>query len=131
MLLQPRQLLLDRALHRLAVDFADLGNVFYDIHPRLLSQTAATMHEEIGNLQAEKRAMGVTVVHEDRPEGGYLARLTIDNAAKLNSLNRALMVEIVDAVKALEADSALRLVVVTGAGERAFIGGADIAELAT
>jgi enoyl-CoA hydratase len=88
------------------------------------------MHEEIGNLQAEKRAMGVTVVHEDRPEGGYLARLTIDNAAKLNSLNRALMVEIVDAVKVLEADPALRLVVVTGAGERAFIGGADITELA-
>jgi enoyl-CoA hydratase len=88
------------------------------------------MHEQSGNLQAEKRAMGVTVVHEDRPEGGYLARLTIDNAAKLNSLNRALMVEIVDAVKVLEADPALRLVVVTGAGERAFIGGADITELA-
>jgi enoyl-CoA hydratase len=89
------------------------------------------MHDRSGNLQAEKRVMGVTVVHVDRPEGGYLARLTIDNAAKLNSLNRALMVEIVDAVKALEADPDLRLVVVTGAGERAFIGGADIAELAT
>jgi enoyl-CoA hydratase len=88
------------------------------------------MHDQSGNLQAEKRAMGVTVVHEDRPEGGYLARLTIDNAAKLNSLNRALMVEIVDAVKGLEAGAALRLVVVTGAGERAFVGGADIAELA-
>jgi enoyl-CoA hydratase len=88
------------------------------------------MHEQSGNLQAEKRAMGVTVVREERPEGGYLARLTIDNAAKLNSLNRALMVEIVDAVKALEADPALRLVIVTGAGERAFVGGADIAELA-
>jgi len=88
------------------------------------------MHEQSGNLQAEKRAMGVTVAREDRPEGGYLARLTIDNAAKLNSLNRALMVEIVDAVKALEGDPALRLVVVTGAGERAFVGGADIAELA-
>ncbi len=74
--------------------------------------------------------MGVTVVHEDRPEGGHLARLTIDNAAKLNALNRELMVEIVDAVKALEADPALRLVIVTGAGERAFIGGADINELA-
>ena len=74
--------------------------------------------------------MGVVVAREDRPEGGWLARLTIDNAAKLNSLNRALMVEIVDAVKALEADPALRLVVVTGAGERAFVGGADIAELA-
>src|SRR5205085_8463493 len=54
----------------------------------------------------------------------------IDNAAKLNALNRVLMVEIVDAVKSLEADPDLRLVVVTGAGERAFIGGADITELA-
>ena len=74
--------------------------------------------------------MSVVVAREDRPEGGWLARLTIDNAAKLNSLNRGLMVEIVDAVKGLEADAALRLVVVTGAGERAFVGGADINELA-
>jgi len=62
------------------------------------------MHEQIGNLQAEKRAMGVSVAREDRPEGGYLARLTIDNAAKLNSLNRELMLEIVDAVKQLIAE---------------------------
>src|SRR5207248_8086996 len=88
------------------------------------------MHKESGNLQAEKRAMGVTVAREERPEGGYLARLTIDNAAKLNSLNRALMVEIVEAVQALEAEPDLRLVIVTGAGERAFVGGADINELA-
>src|SRR5436309_3406047 len=88
------------------------------------------MHKESGNLQAEKRAMGVRVAREDRPEGGYLARLVIDNASKLNALNRELMVEIVEAVKALEADPELRLVIVTGAGERAFVGGADINELA-
>jgi enoyl-CoA hydratase len=88
------------------------------------------MHKESGNLQAEKRAMGVSVVREERPEGGHLARLTIDNAAKLNSLNRALTVEIVEAVKVLEADPGLRLVIVTGAGDRAFVGGADINELA-
>ncbi|MBV9587709.1 MAG: enoyl-CoA hydratase/isomerase family protein, partial [Alphaproteobacteria bacterium] len=58
-----------------------------------------------------------------------MARLTIDNAAKLNSLNRELMVEIVEAVKALETDPELRLVIVTGAGDRAFVGGADINEL--
>jgi enoyl-CoA hydratase len=74
--------------------------------------------------------MGVSVVREERPEGGHVARLTIDNAAKLNSLNRQLTVEIVEAVKALEADPGLRLVIVTGAGERAFVGGADINELA-
>ena len=74
--------------------------------------------------------MGVVVAREERPEGGHIVRFTIDNQAKLNTLNRALMVEIVDAVKSLEADPDLRLVVVTGAGERAFVGGADIAELA-
>src|SRR5437868_8602795 len=88
------------------------------------------MHKESGNLQAEKRAMGVRVAREDRPEGGYLARLVIDNASKLNALNRELMVEIVEAVKVLETDPELRLVIVTGAGERAFVGGADINDLA-
>ena len=74
--------------------------------------------------------MGVTAVREDRPEGGHVARLTIDNARKLNSLNRALMVDIVDALTQLAADPGLRLVVLGGAGERAFVGGADIGEIA-
>jgi len=88
------------------------------------------MHEHKAKLQAEKRAMGVVVAHEERKEGGHIARLTIDNAAKLNTLNRALMVEIVEAIERLEADAALRLVILRGAGERAFVGGADIGELA-
>ena len=74
--------------------------------------------------------MSVMVQHEERLEGGRLARLTIDNASKLNSLNRALMAEIIEAVDGLAADPQLRLVVLTGAGERAFVGGADIGELA-
>jgi enoyl-CoA hydratase/carnithine racemase len=74
--------------------------------------------------------MSVMVQREERLEGGRLARLTIDNASKLNSLNRALMAEIVEAADKLAADPQLRLVVLTGAGERAFIGGADIGEIA-
>jgi enoyl-CoA hydratase len=74
--------------------------------------------------------MSVMVQREERPEGGRLARLTIDNASKLNSLNRALMVEIIEAADGLAADPRLRLVVLTGAGERAFVGGADIGEIA-
>ena len=74
--------------------------------------------------------MGVLVRHEDRSEGGYLAHLTIDNAGKLNSLNRTLMTEIVETVGGLAGDPRLRLAVVRGAGERAFVGGADIAEIA-
>ena len=74
--------------------------------------------------------MGVLVRREERPEAGYLAHLTIDNAGKLNSLNRRLMSEIVAAVEELTGDQRLRLAVVSGAGERAFIGGADIGEIA-
>jgi enoyl-CoA hydratase len=74
--------------------------------------------------------MSVSVVREQRAEGGYLARVTIDRAAKLNSLNRALMAEIIDAMAILAGDPEMRLVVVSGAGGRAFIGGADIEELA-
>ena len=74
--------------------------------------------------------MGVLVRREERPEGGYLAHLTIDNTGKLNSLNRALMTEIVETAGGLAADPRLRLAVVSGAGERAFVGGADIGEIA-
>src|SRR5215467_9114845 len=75
-------------------------------------------------------AMGVVLRHELWPEGGHVVRLTIDNAAKLNSLNRVLMAEIIEAAGALSADPELRLAIVTGAGERAFVGGADISEIA-
>jgi enoyl-CoA hydratase len=74
--------------------------------------------------------MGVLLQREERAEGGWLARITIDNTSKLNSLNRALMGEIVDAAAALASDPRLRLVILTGAGGRAFVGGADIGEIA-
>jgi len=74
--------------------------------------------------------MGVVVAREDRSEGGHIVRVTIDNVRKLNTLNRALLEEIVRTVAPLDRDPDLRLVVVTGAGDRAFVGGADINELA-
>ena len=74
--------------------------------------------------------MTVDVVREERAEGGFVARVTIDRAAKLNALDRTLIAEIIAAMTGLAADPALRLAVVTGASGRAFIGGADIDELA-
>jgi enoyl-CoA hydratase/carnithine racemase len=70
------------------------------------------------------------VDREELAGGGRLARLTIDNRAKLNTLNRALMGEIVAAMEKLAADPELRLAIVAGAGGRAFVGGADLGELA-
>jgi enoyl-CoA hydratase/carnithine racemase len=74
--------------------------------------------------------LSVLLRHHECGEGGRLAWLTIDNPAKLNSLNRGLMAEIIEAAARLAEDPQLRLVVVSGAGERAFVGGADIGEIA-
>jgi len=71
----------------------------------------------------------VTVRLDPRPQG-VVANVTIDNAARLNTLGSQLMIEFVERVEALGANDDLRAVVLTGAGDKAFIGGADIFEMA-
>jgi enoyl-CoA hydratase len=71
----------------------------------------------------------VSVRLDERP-GGLVAHVTIENAAKLNTLGHALMIEFVERVEALGSREDLRAVVLTGAGEKAFIGGANIFEMA-
>ncbi len=61
---------------------------------------------------------------------GVVARVTIDNARKLNTLNSALMARFVEEIAALARLENLRAVVLAGAGTRAFISGADIGEMA-
>ena len=55
--------------------------------------------------------------------------LTVNRPEKLNALNSEVMAELDAAVAAAAADASLACVIVTGAGEKAFIAGADIAEL--
>jgi enoyl-CoA hydratase/carnithine racemase len=66
----------------------------------------------------------------DSRERGAIAYLTIDNRAKLNTLDRALMTEFIAKVEALAARDDLRALVLAGAGDKAFIGGASIPEMA-
>jgi enoyl-CoA hydratase len=47
----------------------------------------------------------------------------------LNALNRKTMDELGDCLKKVRADDAIRVLILTGAGEKAFIAGADINEL--
>ena len=68
----------------------------------------------------------VTVARDARG----VATVTIANAAKLNTLNLTVMTALVAAVETLAEDATLRAVVLRGAGDRAFIGGADITEMA-
>jgi enoyl-CoA hydratase len=60
-----------------------------------------------------------------------IALLTVNRPDKLNALNAATVRELGAAVDELRAADAVRAVIVTGAGEKAFVAGADIAELAT
>ncbi len=60
---------------------------------------------------------------------GHLARVTVDNPTRLNVLNSDLIRQLTAAIRALEPDRQLRCVVLRGAGDRAFIGGADIREM--
>jgi enoyl-CoA hydratase len=59
---------------------------------------------------------------------GRIAIVTINRPDKLNALNVQTRQEILDAFDQLELDDEVRVVVVTGAGPKAFVAGADISE---
>jgi enoyl-CoA hydratase/carnithine racemase len=94
----------------------------------MTAEKATTPNNE-GTPPAASPGGRVLVALEER-EGRRIARVTIDNRRKLNTLNRALMAQFVAAIEPLGADDSLRAVVLTGAGDTAFIGGADIDEMA-
>ncbi len=58
-----------------------------------------------------------------------IALLIINRPAARNALNRATLMELSAALDELERDPGLRGLIVTGAGDRAFVAGADIAEM--
>ena len=68
-------------------------------------------------------------VRYETHDRGRIAHVTVDHAAKLNSLSSEVMDQFIDRFRGLAADLALRAVVLTGAGDRAFIGGANIDEM--
>ncbi|BDV41843.1 crotonase [Geotalea uraniireducens] len=53
--------------------------------------------------------------------------VTINRPAALNALNREMLEELAAVINELAADQAVRVIILTGAGERAFVAGADIA----
>jgi enoyl-CoA hydratase len=59
-----------------------------------------------------------------------IARITFNRPNVLNALNRNTIEELGDILNTVRADAAARVVVLTGAGEKAFVAGADINELA-
>ena len=60
---------------------------------------------------------------------GRIGILTINRPEKLNALNTNVVKEILTAFESLDTDPDVRVIVITGAGDKAFIAGADIAEM--
>jgi enoyl-CoA hydratase len=61
---------------------------------------------------------------------GRVAILTVNRPDKLNALNDQVRVDLLAALAKIENDEGLGVVVLTGAGEKSFIAGADIGEFA-
>jgi enoyl-CoA hydratase len=61
---------------------------------------------------------------------GRVAILTFNRPDKLNALNEEVRTDLLASLAALEGDDAIGVVVVTGAGDKSFIAGADIGEFA-
>ncbi|MCX2718682.1 enoyl-CoA hydratase/isomerase family protein [Lentiprolixibacter aurantiacus] len=59
-----------------------------------------------------------------------LATVIINRPKKLNALNKATIQELHDALSALQTDPEIKVIILTGYGEKAFVAGADIAEFA-
>ena len=77
----------------------------------------------------------MSTLHESRHalatiDAAGIGTLQLDDAGKLNIVGSAAIADLGDALRVLAAEPALRVLVLRGHGERAFIGGADIGEMA-
>jgi enoyl-CoA hydratase len=62
---------------------------------------------------------------------GAISTVTVNRPDKLNALSATVIAELRDAFEKIAGDPAIRGVIVTGAGEKAFVAGADIREIET
>jgi len=80
-------------------------------------------------LQTLKRILmnyeNILIAIEDK-----IATITINRPTKLNALNKATISDLSKAVKLLSKNEDVRVIVLTGSGEKAFVAGADISEFA-
>ena len=60
-----------------------------------------------------------------------IGQITISRPLKLNALNVATIQELHNAFESLDENSEVRVIIITGEGEKAFVAGADIAEFAS
>jgi enoyl-CoA hydratase/3-hydroxyacyl-CoA dehydrogenase len=87
-------------------------------------------------VAAELRRLGAANAPWDLPlvrfeKEGHVGVLTLDRPDALNALNNKVLMDFQKQVQAAAADPEVRVLVVTGEGQKSFIAGADIKEMAT
>ncbi len=70
-----------------------------------------------------------TTKHVKTDRFGHVLRITVDRPEALNVVNSELLAELTEAMAEAAANPEARAVVITGAGDRAFVAGADIKEM--
>lgn len=63
-------------------------------------------------------------------KNGQIQLITINRPAQLNALNKETIEELSQAIQAAEQDTTVRVIILTGSGEKSFVAGADIKEFA-
>jgi enoyl-CoA hydratase/carnithine racemase len=79
-------------------------------------------------LTADKESL-VLLEYDDRGEAGRIAQVTFNNPTKHNALGVAVKERCIEVLAELKHDESLRALVLTGSGEKSFVGGTNIAEM--
>lgn len=98
-----------------------------NIPPQSLADQRLAMSQDSAPPIARTPSLSI----EDRPvEGhGVVRRIAVDRPERLNALNSATLDALHAAFDTAAADASVRVVVLTGSGPKAFVAGADIAEM--
>ena len=70
--------------------------------------------------------MSECVLYEHRGPVGYL---TINRPKALNALNEEVLLNLENAISLINEDKRIKVVILTGSGEKSFVAGADIAAM--
>ena len=95
-----------------------------------MAQPAATLTPSAAIVPAALPPAALTLANVAYEKKGTIAYVTVNRPKVLNALNTPTWVDLRSAFEDARDDAAVRGVILTGAGNKAFIAGADIAELA-
>ncbi|MFW6153222.1 MAG: 3-hydroxyacyl-CoA dehydrogenase NAD-binding domain-containing protein [Halobacteriota archaeon] len=117
---------LDVLYEHLTERFEATGHPRYAPSERLESAAAAGGFR----ASAEEETTEYETIRVEGPGDDHVAEVVLDRPHRMNSISEELLHELDDALDRLDADDAVRAIILRGAGDRAFSAGADIQSMA-